>query len=53
MKAENVGRVLDAATVMLGVLCASGGVAAYDWRAGLIVLGSLLLGLEAVALARR
>lgn len=46
--------LLDAATVALGIVATSVGVGFYDWRAGVVAFGGLLLGAELVtAIVRR
>jgi hypothetical protein len=41
--------ILDAATVTAGIVTASVGVGFYDWRAGVMAFGALLLAAEVVA----
>jgi hypothetical protein len=41
--------LLDAATVGTGILATSVGVGLYDWRAGVVAFGALLLVAELVA----
>lgn len=42
-------KILDAATVATGILALSVGVGCFDWRAGVVAFGALLLGAEVVA----
>lgn len=48
-RAARIAALLDAATVATGIVATSVGVGAYDWRAGLVAFGSLLLVAEVVA----
>lgn len=46
---EQLAALLDAATVATGILATSVGVGLYDWRAGVVAFGALLLGAELAA----
>jgi hypothetical protein len=46
---RRLAALLDAGTVGVGIVSTSVGVGLYDWRAGVVAFGALLLGAEVVA----